>query len=146
MSAAHNQVSVESRRGQRFLNCVRPLTTPMVPPGAVQAASRDPSELRLNLDLNIGPLLHPWPFAPSFLRSMWHTFLKLLLRANLVRVLPTTKRLWPRCRSYRFTCGQDSLITKTHPHCTVNRTNKVHAVTTNLQSRLMPHASLPVGQ
>lgn len=91
MSAAHNQVSVESRRGQHFLNCVRPLTTPIVPPGAAEAASRDPSELRLNLDLNIGPLLHPWPFAPGFLYSMWHTFLKLLLRAYSVCVLPTTE-------------------------------------------------------
>lgn len=36
----------------------------MVPPGAAMAARGVPNELRLNLDLNIGPLHHPWPFAP----------------------------------------------------------------------------------
>lgn len=45
-----------------------------VPPGAAMAAKGVSSELRLNLDLNIGPLPHLWPFAPSFLWTRSHSF------------------------------------------------------------------------
>lgn len=45
----------------------------MVPPGAAMAARGVLSELRLNLDLNIGPLAHPWPFAPSFFQAESHS-------------------------------------------------------------------------
>lgn len=51
---------------------------PMVPPGAERAARGVPSELRLNLELNIGPLPHPWPFAPRFLRAKSRTQTKCL--------------------------------------------------------------------
>lgn len=39
---------------------------PVVPPGTAMAARGVPSELRLNLELNIGPLPHPWPWSSQF--------------------------------------------------------------------------------
>lgn len=121
----------------------------MVPPGAAMAARGVPNELRLNLDLNIGPLHHPWPFAPVSSEPS-HTSLTFLHLTFKVWVSPTmeTNYWWWRRENWRLRKKTNKLETgKNMTFCIESKKELKNLLITNLElfKNIIFHSSLSAG-